>query len=106
MENKKIDELIEALSKNIKSQTREEMQSAIKKAGNKKIFRRQIEMLAEYSRTCGVDRAPEASQAMIFLYGGLIKAECFLFVRILVAFFAFLYLFKRFPIKGIQFIMR
>ena len=85
-------------------QSRQEMSEKIMKASNRKILRRQMELLAEYSRTCGVERIPEASQAMVCVHGELLKAECILFVRFQVAFFAILYFFKRFAIKRIKFI--
>ena len=85
-------------------QTIEEMQRKIQVASNSKILRRQLEMLAEYSRTCGVDRAPEASQAMVCVHKELVKTNHIFFVRVQVAFFAFLYFFKRFAIKRVKFI--
>ncbi len=102
----KIDKLTEALCQNKKEQTREEMQRNIRRASNEKILRRQIEMLTEYSRTCGVGRSPEASKAIVSLYRSLLEAKCLLFVGIGIAFFGLCYLIKRFPIKGIQFIKR
>lgn len=102
----KLDKLIELISQNKKEQTREEMRANIEKSSNEQILRRQIEMLTEYSRTCGVDRSPEASEAIASLYGWLIKAKCGFFVCLLIAFFCFFRLLKSIPIKGIQFIRR
>ncbi len=76
-------------------QSREEMHEKIMKASDRKILRRQMELLAEYSRTCGIERTPESSEAMTSIYKQLLKAECILFVRILIAFFGFLYLQKK-----------
>ncbi len=87
-------------------QTIEEMQRKIQVASNRKILRRQLEMLAEYSRTCGVDRAPEASQAMASLHRRLVKAESWCFVRFVIALFALLYFCKCFPVKGVKFVKR
>ncbi len=108
MESKKIDELIEALSRNVKLQSIEEMSRAVKKASNRKILRRQMELLAECSRTdyqyfCPI---PEASQAIACIHKELIKTEYLLLVRILIVLFGFLYLFKRFAVKRIQFVKR
>ena len=88
------------------TQSREEMHKRIRKASNRKILRQQIEMLTEYSRTCGIDRAPEACQAIAFLYRRLVEAEHILLVRILIALFVFLYMFKRFSVKIIELIKR
>lgn len=85
-------------------QSREEMHEKIMKASDRKILRRQMELLAEYSRICGVERAPEASQAMVCVHKELVKTNCIFFVRGQVAFFAFLYFFKRFAVKSIKFI--
>lgn len=103
---RKMDKLLEAPSQNKKEQSREEMHRNICQSSNEKILRRQIEMLTEYSRTCGVDRAPEANEAIVSLYRSLIEAKCLLFMRIFVALLGFGYLIKCFPIKGIQFIKR
>ncbi len=97
----KMDKLIETLSKNKKEQTREEMQRNIRAASNEKILRRQIEMLTEYSRTFGVDSAPEANAAIASLYRALAEAKCLFFVRVFVALLGLGYLIKRFLIKRI-----
>ena len=55
-------------------------------------------------RTCGVERAPEASQAMVCVHKELVKTNHIFVVRVQVAFFAFLYFFKRFAIKRVKFI--
>ena len=55
------------------SQTKEEMHQKIMKASNKKILRRQLELLAEYSRTIGTDRIPESSEAMVSIQKELIR---------------------------------
>lgn len=85
-------------------QSREEMHEKIMKASDRKILRRQMELLAEYSRTCGVERAPEASQAMICVHKELVKTNRIFFVRIQIVFFTFLYFFKRFAVKRVKFI--
>lgn len=85
-------------------QSREEMHEKIMKASDRKILRRQMELLAEYSRTCGIERAPEASQAMVCVHKELVKTKYLFFVRVQIAFFAFLYFFKRFAVKRIKFI--
>ncbi len=102
----KLDKLIELLSRNKKEQPLEEMRANIKKASNEEILRQQIEMMAEYSRTCGVDRSPEASEAIASLYGWLFKAKYGFFVCFFIAFLGFFRLVKSIPIKGIQFIKR
>lgn len=43
-------------------QSEDEMRIKIRRSSNRKILRRQIEMLTEYSRTCGVERAPEKTK--------------------------------------------
>ena len=88
------------------TQSREDMQKRIKRASNKKILRRQMELLAEYSRTSGIDKIPESSEAMVSVHRQLLKAEWIFFMRFLVTLFGFLYLMKSFLIKGIQFIKR
>lgn len=103
---RKLDKLIELQSKNQKIQTQEEMKANIRKASNEEILRQQIEMMAEYSRTCGVDRSPEASEAIASLYGWLIKAKCGLFVSFLVVFLGFFRLIKGISIKAIKFTKR
>lgn len=102
----KLDKMIELMSQNKKEQTREEMRRNIRKASNRKILRRQMELLTEHSRVDYQDSCPmpEASQAIASLHRELIKADGILFVRILVAFLGFSHLIKRIPIKGIQFI--
>ena len=91
-------------SENKMEQSKEEMQERIRKASDQKILRRQMELLAEYSRTCGIERIPEASQAMVCVHRELLKAERILLVRFTVAFLAFFYFFKRFAIKRIKFV--
>ena len=81
-------------------QPREEMHEKIMKASDRKILRRQI----EYSRTCGTERIPEASQAMVCVHKELVKTKYLFFVRVQIAFFAFLYFFKRFVVKRVKFI--
>ena len=85
-------------------QSREEMHERIMKASDRKILRRQMELLAEYSRTCGIERAPEASQVMVCVHKELVKTNRIFFVRVQIAFFTFLYFFKRFAIKRVKFI--
>lgn len=85
-------------------QSREEMHEKIIKASERKILRRQMELLAEYSRTCGTERIPEASQAIVCVHKELVKTKYLFFVRVQIAFFAFLYFFKRFAVKRVKFI--
>ena len=83
-----------------------EMRKRIEKASRRKILRRQIELLAEYSRTSGTDRIPESSQSLVMVHQELTKTEWICFMRFLIAFFALIYSVKRFPIKGIKLIRR
>lgn len=88
------------------TQTQEDMRNKIRQSSNRKILRRQLELLAEYSRTdyqylCPI---PESSNAMVAIHKELVKAQRILFMRVLIAFFGFMYLINRFSIKRIQFI--
>lgn len=56
-----------------KERTREELHRDIRRASDKTILRRQMELLAEYSRTDGVDRIPEASLVLLEIYRELNK---------------------------------
>lgn len=108
MQSEKIDELIEVLSRNVKFQSGEEIKKKVQKASNRKILRRQLELLAECSRTdyqylCPI---PEASQAIANIHRELSKAERILLVRILIVLLGLLYLLKCFMVKNIQFIKR
>lgn len=85
-------------------QTREEMKRRIEAASSRKILRRQMELLAEYSRTSGTERIPEASEVMAVVHKRLVKAERITFVRITVALFAFFYCIKRFSVKVVKLI--
>ena len=86
-------------------QSREEMRKRIEEASDRKILRRQMEQLAEYSRVNDyAHRAPEASNAMVSVHKELIKAECIFFVRILIMLFTICHIVKCFPIKEIKFI--
>ena len=60
----------------MKQQSQKEMSERIKSSSNRKILRRQMELLAEYSRTSGVDHIPECSEAMAKIYQELVKTEC------------------------------
>lgn len=102
----KLDKLIKMSSKRDEEQLRKEMKRQIKRASNRKILRRQMELLTECSRVDYQDFCPmpESSQAIASLHGELIKAECILLVRILIAFLGLFHLVKSIPIKGIQFI--
>ena len=89
-------------------QSREDMRRNIQRASNRRILRRQMELLAECSRTdyqytCPI---PEASEAMASVHKELIKAENRLLVGLLITLFGFLHLLKRFKVEGIQFIKR
>lgn len=105
---KKLDKLIELLSKEKEGQTREELKQRIKKSSNRKMLRRQMELLAECSRVDYQDFCPmpEASQAIALLHRELVIAEGILLVRILIVLLGLRHLIKRIPIKGIQFIKR
>lgn len=87
-------------------QSREEMHEKIMKASDRKILRRQMELLAEYSRTCGIERTPEASREMVCVHKELVKTNRFFFVRFTIVFFTFFYFFKRFAIKRIKLVKR
>lgn len=108
MESKKIDKLIEALSQNVKFQSREEMKKKIQKSSNRKILRKQMEMLTECSRIDYQDFCPmpESSQAIAALHRELVKADGILFMGILITLLGLFHLIKRIPIKGVQFIKR
>ncbi len=103
-----IDTSEKAMEEEKMAQSREEMRKRIMAASKRKILRRQMELLAEYSRTNYEDDCPipEASQAMVSVHKELVKAERVLIVRILIAIFGFFYLVKSFSVKGIQFIKR
>lgn len=75
-------------------QSREDMKEKILKASKRKILHRQMELLAEYSRTSGINKIPECSVVMTNVHNELIKAERIFFVRLLIVFFGFVYLFK------------
>lgn len=87
-------------------QAREEMHKKIMAASNRKILRRQMELLAEHSRTSGTYEIPAASEAMASIHKELIKTDRTFFVRIMIALFTFTYFFIRFSVKRIQFIKR
>lgn len=87
-------------------QSVDEMQTKIRKSSNRKILRRQIEMLTEYSRTCGAERAPEACQAISSLHKELFKVENRFLVVCQIALLGFLYVVKCISVKRIQFIER
>ncbi|MCM1181485.1 MAG: hypothetical protein NC347_14615 [Clostridium sp.] len=77
----------------------------IRKASNRKILRRQMEMLTEYSFSGMLfDRMPETSQAIASLHKELFKIHCGLVIWIEITFFALMYFFKRFMVKSIKFI--
>lgn len=71
--------MLKALSDMRKEKERleyEDMLQRIEKASNRKILRRQLQLLAEYSRRpCGTDRIPEASKAMLEIYKELSKTK-------------------------------
>lgn len=61
---------------NMNEQSRDEMHERIMLASDRKILRRQVELLAEYSHLpIGTSRIPECSCAMARLYPELVKAE-------------------------------
>lgn len=77
-------------------QTREEMHEKIQNASNRKILRRQMELLAEYSRMPDYDKhISKASEAMANIHKELIKRECFATV----GFIALCYLVVCFAVK-------
>lgn len=90
----------------MKKQSRKEMKKRIQEASNKKILRRQMELLAEYSRTSGIDQIPESSVAMTRLYRELIKTKILIFVSVAIVAFSIAHCLKCIPVKGIQFIKR
>lgn len=55
--------------------TQQEIRKNIKVASNKSILRQQLELLAEHSRTHGVDQIPECSAAMARIYRELVRTE-------------------------------
>lgn len=66
-------------------QTRDDMHVKIERASNRKILRRQVELLAEYSRLpIGIKSIPKCSLAMAKLYPELVKAERIAVVRFVV----------------------
>ena len=71
--------MLKALSDMRKEKERleyEDMRQRIEKSSNRKILRRQLQLLAEYSRRpCGTDRIPEVSKAMLEIYKELGKAK-------------------------------
>ena len=73
------------------AQSIEDMRKKIMLASNRKIVRRQMELLAESSRTQYYSSRPipESSEAMVSVHKELIKAEGIILMRIFVAFFAF-----------------
>ncbi len=89
-------------------QPRKEMRRNIRRASNRKILRRQMELLAEYSRTDYQydSPIPASSEAMASVHRELIKAENRLLMGLLITLFGFLHLLKRFKVERIQFIKR
>lgn len=60
----------------LKRPTKEGNHKAIQAASNKKILRRQLELLAEYERTPdGNSQIPDCSREMVQIYRELVKAE-------------------------------
>ena len=52
-----------------------EIRKNIKAASSKSMLRRQLELLAEHSRTHGIDQIPECSAAMAQIYQELVRTE-------------------------------
>ena len=91
----------------MKKESSEREQTTIRlPAELKEALQREAEAIGKgvKQRTCGVERAPEASQVMVCVHKELVKTNRIFFVRVQVAFFAFLYFFKRFAIKRVKFI--
>lgn len=86
-------------------QSQEDMKQKIQRASNRKILRRQMELLAEWCRISGQSQIPGASKAMIDVNRELLKTERVYFVRFLIAIFAVFYLAKCILVKGIKFIL-
>jgi len=55
--------------------TQQEIRKNIRAASNKSILRQQLELLAEHSRTHGIDQIPECSAAMAQIYQELVRTE-------------------------------
>lgn len=53
----------------------QEIRQNIEAASNKSILRRQLELLAEHSRTFGTSQIPECSAAMVQVYRELVRTE-------------------------------
>lgn len=69
---------------------REQNHEEIRKASNRKILRRQMELLAEYSRLPHAqNKVPEASDTMLKIYKELVKTKRFYSVLFSVCFLAF-----------------
>ena len=73
---------------------------SIRNASDKKILRRQLELLAKYSYN-GIqsDRIPEISESMVSIYRELVKAKCRAVVLRVVFFGGLLYTLYRIFIK-------
>lgn len=54
----------------------EQIRKNIEASSNEKILRRQLELLAEYSRTHGMNQIPECSSAMTRVHRELVLAKC------------------------------
>ena len=79
---------------NDNKQSREEMCRNIQAASNKKILRRQMELLAEYSRLpSGNDKIPECSMVLLEIYRELSKTKriAFFVIALLGTLFSLLY---------------
>lgn len=77
----------------------------IKNASNRKILRRQMEMLTEYSFNGMLfDKITETSQAIVSIHKELFKIHCGLIIWVEITFFTLLYFIKRFAVQGIKFI--
>jgi len=61
--------------------TQEEIHKNIEASSNELILRRQLELLAEYSRTYGTVQIPECSEAMVEVYRELAHTEAKRFLR-------------------------
>lgn len=72
-----ISEIQRAQAKTSNEQTQEANHKFIQDSSNKKILRKQLELLAEYSRIPeGAEQIPECSREMVQLYRELVKTEC------------------------------
>lgn len=91
----------------MKKQTQAEMHERIMHSSNRKILRRQVELLAEYSRLpIGTKHIAECSNAMARLYPQLVKAECRSVLALAAVFGILFCLIYGFNVKLVKFFKR